>query len=140
VLNLQRLAAGRLLAYLDRIGSRADVQHMVVKMDARDGKLVLHLRCVLPQIGRIKRVGPKGDVPLRVRYADGKKVIVPNEGIGSNYWDLLPFGGEDALATIYDYDALRDLAELEEQIVAHPGRGEIVIDGFVVEKCEAGVV
>ena len=49
----------------------------------------------------------------------------PGEGIGSNYWDLLPFGGEDALATIYYYDALLDLAELEEQIAAHPavGRG-----------------
>ena len=45
-----------------------------------------------------------------VRYVDGKKAIVPGEGIGSNYWDLLPFGGEDALGTIYYYDALLDLA------------------------------
>lgn len=55
-----------------------------------------------------------------VRYVDGKKVVIPGEGIGSNYWDLLPFGGEDALATIYYYDALLDLANLEEQIAAHP--------------------
>jgi hypothetical protein len=55
-----------------------------------------------------------------VRYVDGKKVIVPGQGIGSNYWDLLPFGGEDALATIYYFDAVRDLADLEEQIAAHP--------------------
>ena len=55
-----------------------------------------------------------------VRYVDGKKEIVLGEGVGSNYWDLLPFGGEDALGTIYYYDALLDLAELEEQIVAHP--------------------
>lgn len=54
------------------------------------------------------------------RTADGQKVIVPGQGIGSNYWDLLPFGGEDALATIYYYDALLDLAALEEQIVKHP--------------------
>ena len=54
------------------------------------------------------------------RGADGKKVIVPGEGIGCNYWDLLPFGGEDGLATIYYYDALLDLAEIEEQIVRHP--------------------
>ncbi len=52
--------------------------------------------------------------------SDGHKVIVPGAGIGSNYWDLLPFGGEDALATIYYYDALRDLADLEEQINSHP--------------------
>jgi hypothetical protein len=55
-----------------------------------------------------------------VRYVEGKKVIIPGEGIGSNYWDLLPFGGQDALATIYYYDALLDLAKLEEQITAHP--------------------
>jgi hypothetical protein len=58
-----------------------------------------------------------------VRIEDGKKTIVPGEGIGSNYWDLLPFGGEDALATIYYYDALRDLATLEETIAKHPEWG-----------------
>ena len=55
-----------------------------------------------------------------VRIVDGKKVIVVGEGIGSNYWDLLPFGGEDALGTIYYYDALLDLAELEENISTTP--------------------
>ena len=55
-----------------------------------------------------------------VRWIDGKKQIVFGEGVGSNYWDLLPFGGEDALASVYYYDTLLDLAELEEQIAAHP--------------------
>ena len=55
-----------------------------------------------------------------VRYAGRKKVVVRGEGIGSNYWDLLPFGGEDALATVYYYNTLLDLAELEEQVTAHP--------------------
>lgn len=55
-----------------------------------------------------------------VRWVDGKKQVIPGEGIGSNYWDLLPFGGEDALATIYYQDALGDLAELEEIVAAHP--------------------
>jgi hypothetical protein len=50
---------------------------------------------------------------------DGKKSIIPGRGIGSNYWDLLPFGGEDCLATIYYYDTLRDLADLEEAIAKH---------------------
>ena len=45
---------------------------------------------------------------------------MPGEGIGCDYWDLLPFGGEDALATVYYYDTLRDLADLEEQIISHP--------------------
>jgi hypothetical protein len=51
---------------------------------------------------------------------DGKKSIFPGEGIGGNYWDILPFGGEDALATVYYYDALLGLGELEEQIARHP--------------------
>jgi hypothetical protein len=55
-----------------------------------------------------------------VRYVDGKKVVIPGEGIGSNYWDILPWGGEDALATVYYYDTLLKLAQLEEQIAAHP--------------------
>lgn len=55
-----------------------------------------------------------------VRYVDGKKVLIPGDGIGSNYWDILPFGGEDALATIYYYDTLLKLAELEESIARHP--------------------
>lgn len=52
-----------------------------------------------------------------VRWVDGQKQIVPGEGVGSNYWDLLPFGGEDALATVYLYDTLLDLAELERLAV-----------------------
>jgi hypothetical protein len=55
-----------------------------------------------------------------VRWLNGQKQILPGEGIGSNYWDLLPFGGEDALATVYYYDALHDLASLEESVAAHP--------------------
>jgi hypothetical protein len=54
---------------------------------------------------------------------DGKKEVVSGEGIGGNYWDLLPFGGEDSLATIYYYDTLLDLADLEENIAAHPEWG-----------------
>jgi hypothetical protein len=57
------------------------------------------------------------------RTPDGQKQIVRGEGIGGNYWDLLPFGGEDALATIYYYDTLLKLAELEAQIAAHPEWG-----------------
>jgi hypothetical protein len=55
-----------------------------------------------------------------IRYVDGQKRLVPGNGIGSNYWDLLPFGGEDALATVYYYDTLLKLADLEEQIRNHP--------------------
>jgi hypothetical protein len=56
-----------------------------------------------------------------VVWTKGKKQIVPGQGIGSNYWDLLPFGGEDALATVYYYNALQKLADLEEEIQRHTG-------------------
>ncbi len=55
-----------------------------------------------------------------VQWVDGKKVVLPGVGVGSNYWDLLPFGGEDALATIYYYDTLLSLAALEKDITEHP--------------------
>ncbi len=45
--------------------------------------------------------------------AAGQKSLRPGLGVGNNYWDLLPFGGHDALATVYAYDALRRMAELE---------------------------
>ena len=40
-----------------------------------------------------------------VRIVDGKKNVLPGEGVGSDYL-LVPFGGEDALATVYYYNAL----------------------------------
>ncbi len=63
--------------------------------------------------------GHEGRSGVRVA-PDGTKTIVRGEGIGSNYWDLLPFGGEDALATIYYYDAVLNLAAIEEEILRHP--------------------
>ncbi|HZZ41817.1 MAG TPA: glycosyl hydrolase family 65 protein [Tepidisphaeraceae bacterium] len=53
-------------------------------------------------------------------YINGKKVVNYGDGIGGNYWDILPFGGEDALCTVYYYDTLLKLADLEEQIAKHP--------------------
>ncbi len=73
---------------------------------------------------------PGHDGRSGVRYVNGKKQIVFGEGIGSNYWDLLPFGGEDALATIYYYDALEDLAQLEAETARLEPRPPMAPDGF----------
>src|SRR5215831_3695463 len=54
------------------------------------------------------------------RKPDGKKEIITGEGIGNNYWDLLPCGNLDAYATIQYYDAVQTLARLEREILAHP--------------------
>lgn len=55
-----------------------------------------------------------------VQYVNGQKHVIPGNGVGSNYWDILPWGGEDALATVYYYDTLLKLAAVEEQVGRHP--------------------
>jgi hypothetical protein len=50
----------------------------------------------------------------------GRRSLRPGVGVGNNYWDLLPFGGEDTLATIHYFDVLRRMAALERQIERHP--------------------
>ena len=49
----------------------------------------------------------------------GNVVVHVGRGIGGNYWDILPFGGKDCLATIYYYDAILKMADLEEAILQH---------------------
>ncbi len=61
---------------------------------------------------------------------DGRSGLIPDGhgstqqrfglGVGNNYWDLLPFGGHDALATIYAADAFGWMARIEAAIDAHP--------------------
>jgi len=52
--------------------------------------------------------------------ANGKKSLKPGVGVGNNYWDLLPFGAHDAIATMYLADALHSFASLERSIQSHP--------------------
>lgn len=44
---------------------------------------------------------------------DGSKEYRPGHGIGNNYWDLMPFGWDDAYATSQYHAALLTMAELE---------------------------
>jgi hypothetical protein len=64
-------------------------------------------------------VGHSGRSGIK-RTADGKKELITGEGIGNNYWDLMPFGGLDCYATMQYYDAVRTLAQIEREILAHP--------------------
>ena len=64
-------------------------------------------------------VGHDGRSGLEIRPG-GRKVVHRGRGIGNNYWDLLPFGGKDCLATIYYHDAVRRMAAVERQVAAHP--------------------
>lgn len=68
---------------------------------------------VVPWVGHAGRSGIAFD-------PEGKKVARPGLGVGNNYWDLLPFGGHDALATVTLFGALDSMAALEENIARHP--------------------
>jgi autotransporter-associated beta strand protein len=50
----------------------------------------------------------------------GSKTINHGLGVGNNYWDLLPFGGKDAYATVYHFAATRAMEQLEAAIAARP--------------------
>ncbi len=70
--------------------------------------------CVLvPWVGHCGRTG-------FVNLPNGEKKLFSGRGIGNNYWDLLPFGHEDCLATIYFYAALGEMAQLQRMIDRHP--------------------
>jgi hypothetical protein len=61
---------------------------------------------VVPWVGHDGRSGLVFD-------AAGRKSLRPGIGVGNNYWDLLPFGAHDAIATMYLYDALKCYTRLE---------------------------
>ena len=67
---------------------------------------------------RVPWVGHDGRSGLVISPA-GEKTVRPGHGVGNNYWDLLPFGAHDAIATMYLFDALRHLAQLERDITKH---------------------
>ena len=63
-------------------------------------------------------VGHNGRTGLK-RSADGKKQLITGQGIGNNYWDLMPFGWLDCYATMQYYDAVLVLAQIEREVAAH---------------------
>jgi len=52
--------------------------------------------------------------------SDGTRRIRVGRGVGSNYWDLLPFGGHDAFATLGLWQALGRYETVERGIDDHP--------------------
>lgn len=64
-------------------------------------------------------VGHEGRTGLTA-LADGTTDSLTGEGVGNNYWDLLPFGHKDTYATLRFYSTLQRMAQLEDEIAAHP--------------------
>lgn len=89
-------------------------------------RMRLALRYVMTEHQALERkvvftdwVGHDGRAGIQ-RNPDDSKRLLYGVGIGNNYWDLLPFGHLDSYATIHYYDALRYMAQIEEEIAAHP--------------------
>lgn len=58
-----------------------------------------------------------------IEYVNGEKVIHRDRGMGNNYWDLLPFGGNDFYASMLYFVALQRMANLEALVQSHPDWG-----------------
>jgi hypothetical protein len=58
--------------------------------------------------------------PGLVTGPEGAKAVRYGHGVGSNYWDILAFGGDDMYATAQYYAATLVMAEVEEAVLAHP--------------------
>jgi hypothetical protein len=87
---------------------RSALRFALDEFEVRAGK---HVR--VPWVGHDGRSG-------LVIGPDGTKSRRSGLGVGNNYWDLLPFGGHDAMATMNLCDALDRMAELEAAVEAHP--------------------
>jgi hypothetical protein len=85
---------------------RAAIEYLLAEQHGRDRKAI-----ETTWVGHNGRSG--------IDYSQGRKLLVPGQGIGDNYWDLLPFGNLDAYASIRFYGALRTLAKLEREIREH---------------------
>ena len=74
------------------------------------------------QYHHIRNPWPGHDgLPSWNKDSDGKLTFYSGHGIGSNYWDILPFGWDDLYATNQYYAATLALAEIEEAIQQNPG-------------------
>jgi len=79
----------------------------------REFKIEKHGCVVVPWVGHGGRAGFEFD-------AAGKKHLLHGRGIGNNYWDLLPFGHKDFLATLYMFESLKRAAQIELTIANNP--------------------
>lgn len=55
-----------------------------------------------------------------IEYVNGEKILHRDRGMGNNFWDLLPFGGNDFYSSMLYYVAIHRMANIEEFVRAHP--------------------
>ncbi len=103
--------------YFDWTGDRAWLAANLEKMRSAAAYMISEFQVRDAHLLRTPWIGHDGRSGLEYTAA-GKKIVHKGVGIGGNYWDLLPFGGDDALATIYLYSALERMAQIEEFVAA----------------------
>lgn len=87
----------------------------LARMRAAVEHLIVEYQLEAEGVARNTWVGHDGRSGLS--FEGGEKRIHSGVGIGSNYWDLLPFGHDDAYATNYAYAALLRMADIEDGAV-----------------------
>lgn len=74
------------------------------------------------ELKRIRNPWPGHDGrPGWTKDAEGTITPHPGSGIGNNYWDIMPFGGDDFYATYQYYAATRVMADIEDAVRQNPG-------------------
>ncbi|MBU3666458.1 MAG: hypothetical protein FGM15_11375 [Chthoniobacterales bacterium] len=128
--------------YFDWTGDRVWLAANLEKMRRATGYMISEFRVREAQAIRPPWIGHEGRSGLEYTE-DGKKIIHKGLGIGGNYWDILPFGGDDVLCTVYLYAALVRMAQIEEFVAAgklhaseKPARG---LDGPGLRKLAGAV-
>ena len=113
--------------YHDWTGDRKWLVANLEKLRRATAYMVSEFQVEKTHLLRTPWIGHDGRSGIEYK-ADKQKIIHPGVGIGGNYWDLIPFGGDDALGTIYMYSALSRMAQLEDLVAAEklaPASGKL---------------
>ena len=98
---------------LDFLRAALPRMRRAIEYSLREFRVTQEHHVFVPWVGHDGRSGLVVD-------SSGRTILRPGLGVGNNYWDLLPFGGHDALATICLHDALRKHAAIERLVARHP--------------------
>jgi hypothetical protein len=103
--------------YFDWTGDRDWLAANLEKMRLATAYMISEFQVRDAHLLRTPWIGHDGRSGLEYKE-DGEKIIHTGVGVGGNYWDLIPFGGDDVLGTIYLFSALERMAQIEEFVAA----------------------
>jgi len=103
--------------FFEWTGDKAWLSSNLAKMRRAADYMISEFKVRETHLLRTPWIGHDGRSGLEI-LPDGSKVIHHGAGVGGNYWDLIPFGGDDVHGTIYLYSALRRMARIEQFVAA----------------------